>query len=148
MILNVKADIKEIFKLGKKYKWQKPIKCKQCNEPRLWGHGFVLSFFDGFEQGLYLKRYRCPYCHAVFKLKPQGYFKRFQAEIRTIFSSILCRVCKNKYLSQLSWSRQHFWFTALKRNINAYLSNSWSKGIAAGFRELFKMGKIPVTSSI
>jgi len=148
MILKVKADIKQIFKLGKKFKWQKPAKCQQCGDPTLWGHGFVLSFFDNFGQGLYLKRYRCPYCHTVIKLKPLGYFNKFQADIKTIFSSILSRVYKNKYLAEASWSRQHFWFTALNRNINAYLSNSWNKGIAAGFRELIRMNKIPVTSSI
>jgi hypothetical protein len=148
MILNVKADIKQILKLGKKFKWQKPEKCDHCNETTLWGHGFVISFFDGFEQELYLKRYRCPYCHTVFKLKPLGYFKKFQADARTIFSSILKRVYKGRYLPGISWSRQHFWFTALKRNINAYLSNTWEKGIFAGFRELVRMNKIPVTSSI
>ena len=148
MILKIKADIKQIFKLGKKFKWQKPVKCSQCNEATLWGHGFVLSFFDGFSQGLYLKRYRCPYCHTVFKLKPQGYFNKFQADKKLIFLSIVNRVYKNRYLPGLSWSRQHFWFTALKRNINAYLSNSWNKGFAAGFRELIQRGKIPVTSSI
>ena len=148
MIIKVKADIKQIFKLGKKYKWQKPAKCHHCKESTIWGHGFVLSFFDGFGQGLYLKRYRCPYCHTVFKLKPQGYFNRFQADIKLIFSSIMNRVCRIRYLPQLSWSRQHFWFTALKRNILAHLSNSWGKGILAGFFELIRMGKIPVTSSI
>jgi len=148
MILKVKADIKEIFKLGKKYKWQKPGKCQQCNEPKLWGHGFVLSFFDGFKQGLYLKRYRCPYCHTIFKLKPKGYFNRFQADIKLIFSSIVSRIRKNRYLPGLSWSRQHFWFTALKRNTIAYLSNAWNKGILAGFAELIRIGKIPVTGSI
>jgi hypothetical protein len=148
MILKVKADIKKISKLGKKYKWQKPARCHHCNEPTLWGHGFVLSFFDGFDQGIYLKRYRCPYCHTVFKLKPFGYFNRFQADIRMIFSSVLNRVYKGRYLPGLSWARQHFWFTALKRNIAAYLSNTWSKGMIAGFVKLIQIGKIPVTRSI
>jgi DNA-directed RNA polymerase subunit RPC12/RpoP len=148
MILNVKADIKQIFKQGKKFKWQRPVKCKHCGEPRLWGHGFVLSFFDDFGQGLYLKRYRCPYCHTVFKLKPSGYFKRFQADIKTIFASVLVRIYNSRYLSRLSWSRQHFWFTALKCNVTAYLSNTWNQGLAAGFMELIKMNKLPVTSSI
>ncbi len=148
MIIKVKADIKHIFKLGKRYKWQKPARCHHCNEPTLWGHGFVLSFFDGFDQGVYLKRYRCPYCHTVFKLKPYGYFSRFQANIKRIFSSILNRVYKGRYLPGLSWSRQHFWFTALKRNITAYLSNTWHQGVTAGFVELVRIGKIPVTKSI
>jgi len=148
MILKVKADIKQILKLGKKFKWQKPKKCEHCNGVTIWGHGFVISFFDGFEQGLYLKRYRCPYCHTIFKLKPMGYFNKFQADTRTIFLSILNRVYKDRYLTGISWSRQHFWFTALRRNIMAYLSNTWEKGIIAGFRELVRMNKIPVTSSI
>jgi wobble nucleotide-excising tRNase len=148
MILKVKADIKQISKQGKEFKWQKPKTCPFCGESTLWGHGFVLSFFDWFEQGLYLKRYRCPYCHTVVKLKPSGYFNRFQADIRTIFSSMLCRFYKGSYLSELSWTRQHFWFTALKRNIRAYLSNAWDKGIPAGFRKFIGMGKIPVTGSI
>jgi len=148
MIIKVKADIKNILKLGKKYKWQKPARCHHCNEPTLWGHGFVLSFFDGFDQGVYLKRYRCPYCHTVFKLKPYGYFNRFQANIKRILSSILNRVYKGRYLPGLSWSRQHFWFTALKRNIAAYLSNTWSQGVIAGFVKLVRVGKIPVTRSI
>ena len=148
MIVKVKADIKQIFKLGKKFKWQKPVKCSQCHEATLWGHGFVLSFFDSFDQGLYLKRYRCPWRRTVFKLKPFGYFNRFQANIKMIFLSIWNRVCKNRYLPGLSWSRQHFWFTALKRNITAYLSNTWDKGIIAGFFRLIRMDKIPVTSSI
>jgi len=84
----------------------------------------------------------------VFKLKPLGYFNKFQADVRTIFLSILNRVYRGRYLLRISWNRQHFWFTALKRNINAYLSNAWNKGIIAGFRELVRMNKIPVTSSI
>ena len=136
MIIKVKADIKEISKQGKNFIWQKPSKCMRCKDSKLWGHGFVLAFFDGFDQGVYLKRYRCPYCKTVFKLKPCGFFKRFQASIRQIFASIMSRVYKSRYLPELSWSRQHFWFTALKRNIAAYLSNSWNQGVIAGFIKL------------
>ncbi len=148
MIIKVKADIKQIFKQGKNFTWPKPSRCPHCNDSRLWGHGFVLSFFDGFDQGVYLKRYRCPYCKTVFKLKPHGFFKRFQASIWQILTSIMSRLYTDRYLPELSWNRQHFWFTALKRNIAAYLSNSWDKGVVAGFIKLIGMGKIPVTSSI
>jgi hypothetical protein len=148
MIIKVKADIKEISKQGKNFIWQKPSKCMRCKDSKLWGHGFVLAFFDGFDQGVYLKRYRCPYCKTVFKLKPCGFFKRFQASIRQIFASIMSRVYKSRYLPELSWSRQHFWFTALKRNIAAYLSNSWNQGEIEGFIKLIDMGKNPVTCSI
>jgi hypothetical protein len=62
----------------------------------------------------------------------------------SIFSSILSRIYKGRYLPGSSWTRQHFWFTALKRNMAAYLSNIWSKKVIAGFVELVCMGKIPV----
>lgn len=148
MIIKVKIDIKEIFRQGKNFIWQRPSVCPCCKDPRLWGHGFVFSFFDGFDQGIYLKRYRCPYCKTVLKLKPYGYFKRFQANARQILASVINRVYCDRYLPGISWSRQHFWFTALKRNIAAYLPINWLKSVVAGFIELVGMGKTPVSSPI
>jgi hypothetical protein len=54
------ATIKEIFSLGRRYPWRKPEHCPCCGGRRVWGHGYVLAFFDGFTEGLGLRRYRCP----------------------------------------------------------------------------------------
>jgi hypothetical protein len=48
------------------------------------GHGFAEAIFDGYDRSLLLKLYRCPDCGYVIRLRPQGYFKRFQTQIETI----------------------------------------------------------------
>lgn len=82
------------FQKGKKNCWPRPELCLRCHGRQLWGHGYVASYFDGFDQPLYLKRYRCPACGCVIKMKPAGYLKRFQAPTDTIRSSIGCRPAK------------------------------------------------------
>ena len=92
MIIFFPCVLKEIFKKGRNYPWPKPEKCPHCANYKVWGHGFVEAFFDGYNEPLVLKRYRCPVCGCVMRLRPSGYFKRFQASIKTIRSSIVSRV--------------------------------------------------------
>ena len=66
--------------------------CPQCGGPRLWFHGFVRAFFDGFETGVLLRRLRCPDCKAVHRMRPAGYFKRFQSPVAAIRISIVHRI--------------------------------------------------------
>ncbi len=84
MILSVTANLKEIEEKGRNYHWVRPKVCLRCKGSRLWGHGFVKSWFDGYVCTLLLRRYRCPLCGCVIKLKPKGYFKRFQAKTESI----------------------------------------------------------------
>ena len=88
MIFYSAVKLKELFKKERDYPWQKPSSCLRCNSCRLWGHGFAPAIFDGFIRSLLLKIYRCPDCGCVIRLRPKGYFKRFQASIETIRSSI------------------------------------------------------------
>ena len=32
----------------------------------------MLAYFDGFDEGIFLKRYRCPGCGCVIRLRPDG----------------------------------------------------------------------------
>ena len=89
MIIFIPVVLKTILKEGKKYSWPRPERCPRCDRYKVWGHGYVLSIFDGFIHSLWLKRYRCPQCHCIIKLRPAGYFKRFQASINTIRTSIV-----------------------------------------------------------
>ena len=86
--MSIPVDIKRLLKLKKDYPWPKPDQCSNCKNPNLWGHGFVDAFFDCEKDALPLKRYRCPNCNSVIKLKPEGYFSRFHATIDTIRKSI------------------------------------------------------------
>lgn len=92
MILAVAALLKEIVDKAKDYPWPKPAQCPRCHRKRLWGHGFVLAWFDECGSSVYLRRYRCPECGCVIKLKPEGYFNRFQASIQAIRTSICHRL--------------------------------------------------------
>ena len=76
MILSVCVKLKEIDEQGRNFHWPKPCGCPKCRSARLWGHGFVLAYFDGFSFGLWLRRYRCPDCNCIIRMKPEGYFPR------------------------------------------------------------------------
>ena len=116
MILLVTANLKEIEEKGRNYQWVRPEVCLRCRGSRLWGHGFVESWFDGYVCALLLRRYRCPLCGCIIKLKPKGYFKRFQAETESIRFHIVSRLKTDKWPGGCSISaRCRHWLRALKR---------------------------------
>jgi len=148
MIFFSAVKLKELFKKERDYPWQKPNSCPRCNSCRLWGHGFAPAIFDGFIRALLLKLYRCPDCGCVIRLRPKGYFKRFQAPVETIRSSITLKSKSNRWLSGISRSRQGHWFRVLKKRIKAYLTETWVEGVVAGFDYLLQLGQTPVSRSI
>ena len=148
MVIFFPCKLKQLFILGRNYPWRKPEQCPRCSGVRLWGHGFVPAYFDGYNQSFSLKRYRCPDCGCVIRLRPKGYFKRFQASIGAIRSSIVSKACKNEWIAGIGKSRQRHWFSALCKRIKAYLTNTWSHGIVAGFEHLLQSGQAPVSRAI
>ena len=148
MIIYSAVKLKELFKKERDYPWQKPSSCLRCNSCRLWGHGFAPAIFDGFTRPLLLKLYRCPDCGCVIRIRPKGYFKRFQASIETIRSSITSKSIMNRWLPGISRSRQCHWFRALNKRLNAYLTGRWVGGVVAGFDRLLQLGQIPVSRCI
>jgi len=148
MIIFYAVKLKELFEKERSYSWRKPEDCPCCNSRRLWGHGFAEAIFDGYNQPLLLKLYRCPDCGCVIRLRPKGYFERFQAPIETIRYSITLKSTNNRWLPGISRSRQCHWFRALKKKIKAYLTNMWLEGVVAGFDHLLQLGQIPVSRSI
>jgi len=81
-------------------------------------------------------------------MRPEGYFKRFQAAIEVIRSSIESKACKGRWVSGIGRTRQGHWLRALLRGIKAYLTDGWSQGVLAGFDCLYKMGRVPVSRAI
>jgi len=148
MIIFFSVKLKELFKKERNYPWQKPENCPCCCSNRLWGHGFAEAIFDGYDRPLLLKLYRCPDCGCVIRLRPKGYFKRFQASIETIRSSITLKSTRNRWLSGIERTRQGHWFLALKKRIKACLTDTWVEGVVAGFDYLLQSGQIPVSRSI
>lgn len=148
LILFVAAKIKEILFRGKDYPWPRPELCPQCCASGVWGHGFVLAYFDGLSEGLWLRRYRCPLCGCVLRLRPEGYLSRFQATLESIRLSLSQRLEKGRWPPSVSRSRQGHWMRALKRKAEAYLGKSWGGSLMAAFDHLFAGGRNPVGRSI
>ncbi len=148
MIIHVFAKLNEIFEMGMDYPWQKPGTCPNCNCFKIWGHGFVLAFFDGFNDALLIRRYRYPDCRCVLRLRPRGFFSRFQAPVETIRSSISNRLHNGKWLPHISRTRQNHWYRALKRRVLAYFDNSPAMRLDEAFDYFAGRGISPVSRSI
>jgi len=148
MVIFFPVVLKQLFHLGRFYPWPKPERCPRCGSSRLWGHGFVEAFFDGFDQSLLLRRYRCPDCGCLIRLRPQGYFKRFQTPVAIIRSSVEQKEKTGRWLTGLSRTRQCHWFRSLGKKIKAYLTNTWDLGAVVAFDYLLMMGQIPVSRTI
>lgn len=146
MIISVCVDLKQIFLQGREFKWIKPDNCLRCGSVRLWGHGFVSAYFDGFGQALLLRRFRCPDCRCVVRMKPLGYFPRFQAGIAKIRICLCSRLFSGNWLKDLSKSRQRHWLSALKRKSAAFFSVG--EHLIDAFDRLIEMGRIPVSRAI
>ena len=146
MILFVCAKLNDIYDQGRNYNWTKPDRCPRCGSARLWGHGFVLAYFDQVTYGVYLRRYRCPDCKCIIRMKVKGFFDRFHATIHTIRSCLEHRLTCGRWLTELSTSRQRYWLAALKRKTTAMFGTSMD--LMAGFDRLTAMGIIAVSRAI
>ena len=148
MILSLCVSLKEIVELGRDFPWPRPESCPRCHGIRIWGHGFVGALFDGFTHQVLLRRWRCPECRCVIKVRPDGYFDRFQAPIERVRAGIAFRLLTGRWPPGLSRSRQGHWLKSLYRNIQAHLKDQWIAGAVTGFDRLMEEGIIPVCRSI
>lgn len=149
MILPVTANLKEIKEQGRNYPWTKPSVCLRCRGSCLWGHGYVGSFFDGYTEAIMLRRYRCPMCGCVIKLKPKGYFRRFQATTEIIRFHIAHRLRTGRWPPRrCSCPRCRHWLRALKRQALAHLGMKSIGRLLEAFDQLIEMGNIPVSRAI
>ena len=148
MVLFIPVILKTLFVQGRNYAWPRPADCPRCSSGTVWGHGFAGALFDGCNRPLLLKLYRCPDCGCIIRLRPEGYFKRFQAPVEIIRASILCKSACNRWLAGIDHCRQCHWFNALKKKVAAYLTDIWRKGVVAGFDYFLQRGQIPVSRAI
>lgn len=145
MIILIPVDINRLLEEKKKYNWPKPESCPNCSNKAFWGHGYVDALFDFATVAVPLKRYLCLGCLRPIKMKPEGYFKRFQATIETIGSSIEKKVFEDKPIKGVSRQRQRHWFAALKRRAVAIFG--LGADLIEAFKELMAAGTIPVSRS-
>lgn len=108
----------------------------------------MVAYFDGFNDGFWLKRYRCPVCGTVIRLRPKGYFPRFQAPADKIRSSIILKQSKDRWLKDISRTRQLHWLRALRRRIAAFFGNVCPHDLLGAFDYFVSIGLSPVSRSI
>lgn len=148
MVIFFSVVLKELLEKGRDYPWPRPDNCPRCGACRIWGHGYVDCFFDGFHHAFLIKRYRCPDCRCVIRCRPSGYFKRFQAPIETIRKSISSKEERCRWLKGVSCCRQAHWWRALKRRIEAFFGHGFGGTRMEGFDLLLGLGRNPVCRAI
>ena len=148
LVIFYAVKLKELFTKERDYPWKKPEGCPSCSSCTVWGHGYAEAIFDGYQRPLLLKLYRCPDCGCVIRMRPKGYFKRFQAPVEVIRSSVTCKSTTGRWLPAISCTRQCHWFRSLRKRISAYLTDTWGYGIVAGFDCLLQLGQNPVSRAI
>jgi hypothetical protein len=135
--------------MGRQYRWDKPQQCPKCRSNRLWGHGYVEAYFDeAGSQGVLLKRYRCPQCGVVLRLRPKGYWQRIQARIDTVRQNLLARIEKGRWPPGCNCARGRHWLRGLRRQVRTRLGLSYAEGLAEGFSELVRLGVCAVSRAV
>jgi hypothetical protein len=148
MIIYICALLKDILKLGRKYPWPRPRVCPKCGHARIWGHGYTDSLFDGYNKALPLKRYRCPCCGCVIRLRPTGYLSRFQTPIQKIRSTLSTRIKTGRWPPESSVSRAGHWLRSLKRKVFFLFGFPAGNDLIKIFDYLLLKGVNPVSRSI
>ncbi len=145
MIWHVEICLKLIFERGRDYPWERPGSCPRCQNYRVWGHGFVPRYFDGFSDCLLMRCYRCPACGCVITARPTSHFRYVRCRIETIRSHLKERLSTGRWPpGPLARSRLRHWLANLKRQVQACLTSTWAFGLLAGFDELRGYERIPV----
>lgn len=144
LLLRVDVCVKKIFEVGKQFPWPRPPDCPRCHG-RIWGHGFVPAYFDGFADVLFLRRYRCPDCKLTLRLRPLSHWPRFQASIATIFHCLTHRLRFGRWPAGLSRQRQGHWLRSLIRQVRWHLGIAWGGDLLEGLKRLWPRGVVAVS---
>jgi len=146
MIIQQAIELNGIDKQGKGYAFKRPEACPRCGSNKIWGHGYVERYFDGYKKCLQLKRWICADCGCVIGIRPCGYFARHHISILTIYEHIKKRIETGKWIRgpDLSRQRQGHWLRALRKNINIFLGFEWSGKLLNGFQQLITSCRNPI----
>jgi hypothetical protein len=114
LVLHVAVDVQMLMELGKKYPWPRPARCLSCRSSRLWGHGYVRRYFEGFVHPLWIRRLRCSDCRTVYTLRPDLFYRGFRYSILTILSSLASKISDLRWLPSIPRQNQQYWYRGLK----------------------------------
>lgn len=104
--------------------------------------------FTGFIRALRLRRYRCPSCGCIIRLRPKGFFSRHQSAAATIRDTLFARLDTGYWPRGCVTSRARNWLRALKRQSLAVLGVPALADLIAAFDRLVNLGRVPVSRAV
>lgn len=107
VVQHTDALLTEVASQGKNFKWNRPS-CP-CGSKKVWGHGFVARYFDGFPAIVYLKRYRCPSCRTVYTMLPKGFVKYASSSVTSIWATLRHRLTHYFWPKKVPRQRAGHW---------------------------------------
>jgi len=90
MICSQDVCLKEVAEQGHDFNWIRP-RCA-CGGFRVWGHGRVSRYFEGYAAPLIVQRFRCFDCRRVFTCRPSNAWTRFRWFAFTIIHALISRM--------------------------------------------------------
>ena len=148
MIAFFDLDLNRIAQSSHDYPWPRPDACGRCGHDKVWGHGLVYMIIEGFAAALKIRRYRCPMCGCIIRLRPKGYFIRHQSERAAIRRMLLHRLETGGWPIGCITNRARHWLAALKRNAMAVFGFEGLKDLMAAFDRLVELGRVPVSRTV
>ncbi|CAO0822040.1 hypothetical protein DFAR_270010 [Desulfarculales bacterium] len=91
------------------------------------------AYFDETPIVVWLRRFLCPDCRAVIRLRPWDYRSWFQALVETIRQRLSNKLAWSRWDPGLPRSHQRHWLKALLRQVSLYLGSSWSGNLLGAF---------------
>jgi hypothetical protein len=148
MIAFFDLDLNQIAYGSGDYRWPCPDACTRCGHNKVWGHGRVPTIIEGFVAALMIRRYRCPMCGCIIRLRPTGYFQRHQSDAATIRRTLAHRLVSGCWPPGCRCSRARHWLLALKRQALAVLGVPALADLIAAFDRLIALGRVPVSRAV
>lgn len=146
LVLHVAVDVQSLVELGKRYPWPRPARCLSCKSSRVWGHGYVQRYFEGFVRPLWVRRLRCPDCRTVYTLRPDRFYRGFRYSLLTILSSLMTKITDGCWLPSLPRQNQQYWYRGLK--LQSARFTSILSPDRATMNEVISSGFIPTSHSL
>ena len=125
MVIPVTLRLDDLIRQGKDFKWERPCACPKC-QGKIWGHGFVPRYFQGFSGVFWIKRFQCTVCRAVLVFRPSGFWPRLQSSINTIYQALLVRLQSRRWPEDLPRQRAGHWLSGFHRLLRRY--SEWQGG--------------------
>ena len=109
--------LKEVADYGASFNWKRP-QCP-CFGLRVWGHGRVARYFEGFREPLLVQRFRCADCRKVFTCRPAAVWPRFLSFALTIIDALIARYAERFWPMGVPRQRGGHWLRRLSKELLA-----------------------------